>query len=196
MGFSTVVLGLPSVPFAVDVVHRLLLGSHHVRDFDRPVHGADFLRDHIEVDEPALAVPNVSFTRREMELLDLLHRGMQNKLIAYELGISQSTVKAHLRSIMMKLNAKNRTQAIGMLTREIGHRAWAIMLAGSILGLAVLPCISASAAEAGMKEPAHAARPANLSQSSLIFNPSAKAPSLERFQPAQDWLDHTVARRS
>jgi DNA-binding NarL/FixJ family response regulator len=48
-------------------------------------------------------------------LLDLLRRGLQNKLIAYELGISQSTFKAHLRSIMMKLKAKNRTQAICML---------------------------------------------------------------------------------
>jgi DNA-binding CsgD family transcriptional regulator len=122
IGFSTVVLGLPSVPFAVDVVYRLLLTSRHVPDFDRSVHGADPFPDRIEFDQPALAVPNVSFTRREAELLDLLHRGMQNKLIAYELGISQSTVKAHLRSIMMKLNAKNRTQAICKLTQEIGHR--------------------------------------------------------------------------
>ena len=43
---------------------------------------------------------------------------MQNKLIAYELGISQSTVKAHLRSIMMKLKAKNRTEAACMLAQE------------------------------------------------------------------------------
>ena len=50
---------------------------------------------------------------------------MQNKLIAYELGISQSTVKAHLRSIMMKLKAKNRTEVACMLeaerTREVIH---------------------------------------------------------------------------
>ena len=120
MGFSTVVLGLPSVPFAVDVVHLLLLGGHHSRDFDRCERDAPALRVQIEADdrEPLLVLPGVCFTPREMELLELLRRGMQNKLIAYELGISQSTVKAHLRSIMMKLKAKNRTQAIGMLTHD------------------------------------------------------------------------------
>ena len=43
---------------------------------------------------------------------------MQKKLIAYELGISESTVKAHLRSIMTKLKAKNRTQAVCMLAQD------------------------------------------------------------------------------
>jgi len=62
---------------------------------------------------------DVCFTRRETELLDLLRRGMQNKLIAYELGISESTVKAHLRSIMAKLKAKNRTQAVCILAQEM-----------------------------------------------------------------------------
>jgi len=63
-------------------------------------------------------VPDVCFTRRELELLNLLRQGMQNKRIAYELGISQSTVKAHLRNIMMKLKAKNRTEAACMLAQE------------------------------------------------------------------------------
>src|SRR5262249_27579541 len=106
MGFSTVVLGLPSVPFAVDVVHRLLLGARHVREFDRADRDPRVLREHIEGGaRKVLALPDVCFTRREAQLLDLLRRGLQNKLIAYKLGISQSTVKAHLRSIMMKLKA-------------------------------------------------------------------------------------------
>ena len=63
-------------------------------------------------------MPDVCFTPRELDIRDLLRRGMQNKLIAYELGISQSTVKAHLRSIMMKLKAKNRTEAACMLAQE------------------------------------------------------------------------------
>ena len=36
MGFSSVVLGLPSVSFAVDVVQLLLLGSRRIREFDLP----------------------------------------------------------------------------------------------------------------------------------------------------------------
>ena len=123
MGFSTVVLGLPSVPFAVDVVHRLLLGARHVREFDRADRDPHVLREQIEGNE--CGVPDVCFTRRETQLLDLLRRGLQNKLIAYKLGISQSTVKAHLRSIMMKLKAKNRTHAICMLTQD-AERAKAV----------------------------------------------------------------------
>jgi DNA-binding NarL/FixJ family response regulator len=39
--------------------------------------------------------------------------------MAFRLGISESTVKAHLRNIMTKLRAKNRTQTVCMLSRGI-----------------------------------------------------------------------------
>ena len=116
IGFSTVVLGLPSVPFAVDVVQLLLLASRQVREFGRADGEVHALRGRIETE--CHDVPDVSFTPRELELLNLLRQGMQNKRIAYELGISQSTVKAHLRNIMMKLKAKNRTEAACMLAQE------------------------------------------------------------------------------
>src|SRR5262249_54456850 len=105
MGFSTVVLGLPSASFAVDVVHLLLHGSRHLRESDSTDCEQQVLGEQLEAEErgPSLVPADVCFTRRETDLLDLLRRGMQNKLIAYELGISESTVKAHLRSIMMKL---------------------------------------------------------------------------------------------
>ena len=50
-------------------------------------------------------------TSREYDVLKCLREGRQNKIIAYELGISQSTVKVHLRNIMKKLRVSNRTQA-------------------------------------------------------------------------------------
>jgi DNA-binding NarL/FixJ family response regulator len=37
--------------------------------------------------------------------------GKPNKIIAYELGMSESTVKVHVRNIMQKMGATNRTQA-------------------------------------------------------------------------------------
>jgi DNA-binding NarL/FixJ family response regulator len=117
IGFSTVVLGLPSVPFAVDVVQLLLLASRQVREFGRVDSDVQALRGPIETE--CHDVPDVCFTRRELELLNLLRQGMQNKRIAYELGISQSTVKAHLRNVMMKLKAKNRTEAACMLAQEV-----------------------------------------------------------------------------
>ena len=52
-----------------------------------------------------------SLTSREADVLIHLRSGKQNKNIAYELGISESTVKVHLRNLMKKLHASNRTQA-------------------------------------------------------------------------------------
>ena len=49
-------------------------------------------------------------TPREMEVVARLRQGKPNKLIAYELEISESTVKAFVRRILIKLNALNRTE--------------------------------------------------------------------------------------
>jgi DNA-binding NarL/FixJ family response regulator len=53
-----------------------------------------------------------------MELLEHLNRGLQNKNIAHLLGISESTVKVHLRNIMRKLNATNRTQVAVLMQQR------------------------------------------------------------------------------
>ena len=52
----------------------------------------------------------LGLTAREQDIIRCLREGRQNKLIAHELGISESTVKVHLRNIMKKLHASNRTQ--------------------------------------------------------------------------------------
>jgi DNA-binding NarL/FixJ family response regulator len=56
------------------------------------------------------------FTQRQSQILNCLQRGMANKLIAYELSMCESTVKVHIRNIMKKLKATNRTQ-VAYLTR-------------------------------------------------------------------------------
>lgn len=50
------------------------------------------------------------FTERQAEVADALRRGKANKIIAYELNLCESTVKVHIRNIMKKLNARNRTE--------------------------------------------------------------------------------------
>ena len=50
-------------------------------------------------------------TPRERAVLELLEQGMANKIIAYRLSLSQSTVKAHVHNIISKLNVSNRTEA-------------------------------------------------------------------------------------
>ncbi|MEL7346572.1 MAG: response regulator transcription factor [Pseudomonadota bacterium] len=63
--------------------------------------------------------PETSFTRREREVLECLGVGMQNKLIAHELSLQESTVKVHVRNILKKLKANSRTQA-ALYARDLG----------------------------------------------------------------------------
>jgi DNA-binding NarL/FixJ family response regulator len=58
------------------------------------------------------AVTGRLFTPTETAILDRLKSGKANKIIAHELGVSESTVKVHIGRIMKKLNATNRTQVV------------------------------------------------------------------------------------
>ncbi len=53
-----------------------------------------------------------ALTPRQHTVLDLLAEGKANKIIAYELGISEITVKAHVSAILRKLGVSNRVQAV------------------------------------------------------------------------------------
>jgi two-component system, NarL family, nitrate/nitrite response regulator NarL len=54
--------------------------------------------------------PASRLTAKQEEVLQLLRRGQSNKVIASQLGLSEATVKVHLRCIMRKLGVVNRTQ--------------------------------------------------------------------------------------
>ncbi|MGH6762248.1 MAG: LuxR C-terminal-related transcriptional regulator [Phyllobacterium sp.] len=55
------------------------------------------------------------FTVRQAEVVNALRRGKANKIIAYELNLRESTVKVHIRNIMKKLKATNRTEVAYMI---------------------------------------------------------------------------------
>jgi two-component system, NarL family, response regulator LiaR len=57
-------------------------------------------------------------TEREREVLALIARGRANKAIAFELGVSEKTVKTHVSNILGKLNLTDRTQAALYAVRE------------------------------------------------------------------------------
>ena len=59
--------------------------------------------------EPGLA--GAPMTSRELEVLELLSRGLDNADIAQALFLSQHTVKNHVSSILIKLQVQNRIQA-------------------------------------------------------------------------------------
>ena len=57
------------------------------------------------------------FTPREQDVLKLLAEGLPNKGVASRLEVSEHTVKFHVNSIMGKLNAQSRTEAVTLATR-------------------------------------------------------------------------------
>ncbi|HET8547814.1 MAG TPA: response regulator transcription factor [Bryobacteraceae bacterium] len=73
--------------------------------------------------EPAAVAAVEPLTARELEVLSMLADGLSNKEIASKLGISDHTVKFHVNSILGKLGAGSRTEAV-----TIGLRSGLILL--------------------------------------------------------------------
>jgi DNA-binding NarL/FixJ family response regulator len=65
----------------------------------------------------------LDLTPRELSVIDLLREGKPNKLIAARLDMQESTVKVHVRNILKKLNATNRTHAAFVANRLLGKNA-------------------------------------------------------------------------
>jgi two-component system NarL family response regulator len=57
-------------------------------------------------------------TNREMEILTFIAEGKSNKTVANALGISEGTVKTHVKSILEKLDATSRTEAVAIASRR------------------------------------------------------------------------------
>jgi NarL family two-component system response regulator YdfI len=74
-------------------------------------------------DRPPTLEAGEALTPRELDVFAMLAEGAGNKTIAWKLGISEHTVKFHVASIMGKLNAASRTEAVA-----IGIRRGLIML--------------------------------------------------------------------
>jgi two-component system, NarL family, response regulator YdfI len=61
---------------------------------------------------PRAAHDNPDLTPREVEIVDMMAEGLSNHVIARRLGISRHTVKFHVASILAKLRASSRTEAV------------------------------------------------------------------------------------
>lgn len=58
-------------------------------------------------------------TNRQSQVLELVAQGMSNKQIAYEMGVSEATVKLHINALLRAVGATNRTQAV-IIAQKMG----------------------------------------------------------------------------
>lgn len=84
-------------------------------DLSAPVPGDDVTND--------LLVRLSSLTPQQVRVLMMLGEGLLNKQIAYKLGVSEATIKAHVSAILQKLGVDSRTQAVIAVNR-IDNGAW------------------------------------------------------------------------
>jgi DNA-binding NarL/FixJ family response regulator len=71
----------------------------------------------------------MSLTSREAQVLKLISDGLLNKQIAYELSISEATVKAHVSAILFKLDVDSRTQAVIAASKLLSRDSPALVVA-------------------------------------------------------------------
>jgi DNA-binding NarL/FixJ family response regulator len=105
-----------SVPLsvAVEAMRLVAAGGTYV-----PVSSLLTCRRTIETSDQTVAENSGSgFTSRQTAVLKALREGKANKMIAYELNMCESTVKVHVRNIMKKLKARNRTE-VAFKTAEL-----------------------------------------------------------------------------
>ncbi|MGO2415951.1 MULTISPECIES: response regulator [Cobetia] len=76
-----------------------------------PTYIAEAMGDSTE-DESRFAEAIASLTPQQFRVLNMLTEGLLNKQIAYELSVSEATIKAHVTAILRKLGVHSRTQAV------------------------------------------------------------------------------------
>lgn len=68
--------------------------------------------DQLDSEEAQIAFALSSLTPHQFRVLMMLGEGLLNKQIAFQLGVSEATIKAHVTAILRKMNVTNRTQAV------------------------------------------------------------------------------------
>lgn len=68
--------------------------------------------ERMQSDETDFSGKLASLTPQQFRVLGMLAEGLLNKQIAYELDVSEATIKAHITAVFRKLNVRNRTQAV------------------------------------------------------------------------------------
>ncbi|MCZ8316016.1 response regulator transcription factor [Phreatobacter sp.] len=112
-GFIRKTLGIDEMRQAIQVV--LDGGSYVPPDID--------LSQSRDSESAKLAARLASLTPQQVRVLMMLSEGLLNKQIAYELSVSEATVKAHVSAILTKLGVDSRTQAV-IAASKIAADGW------------------------------------------------------------------------
>jgi two-component system, NarL family, response regulator DegU len=105
----------------LETIRRVAHGEHPINESltTRPKVAEQVLLQFQELSRRTEAEEFLSpLTPREMEILKFIGHGYLNKQIAAELGISEQTIKNHVTSILRKLNANARTEAVVLALRQ------------------------------------------------------------------------------
>jgi DNA-binding NarL/FixJ family response regulator len=120
---TATVIGVPSINVAVAAIQFVLVNGPNATveiRLDRRGAGTNSATGPGDgyASEDTSRQHDSRFTQREAAVLERLRQGQPNKIIAHALGVSESTVKVHLRSIMSKLKVRNRTQIVCILSKR------------------------------------------------------------------------------
>ena len=74
--------------------------------------GIDLRDDGLDSEEAQIAAALSSLTPHQFRVLMMLGEGLLNKQIAFQLGVSEATIKAHVTAVLRKMSVTNRTQAV------------------------------------------------------------------------------------
>ena len=105
----------------VDTIRRVARGEHPINEglTTRPKVAEQVLQQFQELSQRYEAEAFISpLTSRETEILNYIAQGYLNKQIAIKLGISEQTIKNHVTSILRKLNANARTDAVVVAIKQ------------------------------------------------------------------------------
>jgi len=105
----------------VETIRRVAKGEHPINESltTRPKLAEHVLQQFQELSSRSEAEAFISpLTPREIEILQYIAQGYLNKQIAAELGISEQTIKNHVTSILRKLNANARTEAVVVAIKQ------------------------------------------------------------------------------
>jgi two-component system, NarL family, response regulator DegU len=105
----------------IETIRRVAHGEHPINESltTRPKVAEQVLLQFQELSRRKEAEAFISpLTPREMEILKYIGQGFLNKQIAAELGISEQTIKNHVTSILRKLNANARTEAVVLALKQ------------------------------------------------------------------------------